>query len=435
MTTYSKLFSMAMVHLLLVLSIVSCRRNMDYFLKRQNIVESDIDFRDADLKKQYERNLNNLLRVALFVPLSGPVKSVGEDMANAAQLSLFENRKKDIILRVYDTKGTTFGVVEAMNRAIEEGVDVIIGPVFRAETKAVQKIAERNDILVFSLSSEQDLVNSRNIFVTGPIVEQEIQLLISYMVEKDVHNYVGLMPNTSFGASVNRILREAILGKDAVLIKTEYYDQNDQHMLKKIIELVSFYEIPKTIYENFEKKKLESRILGDEKNLELEIEEEDKIYPQAMFIAEGGRFADQIGSLVFSVRKERRNVQLIGTSKLDGNENTLKNPYLDETIFIGANPEKYEKYSVSYDKVYGHRPLKITSIVYDLINVIDRVYRREDGIYRPDKYALLDPKGFSGIDGRFRFLPNGLVERKLYVLQFKNGEKIVLSTNQEFLNY
>jgi outer membrane PBP1 activator LpoA protein len=426
---------MAMVHLLLVLSIVSCRRNMDYFLKRQNIVESDIDFRDADLKKQYERNLNNLLRVALFVPLSGPVKSVGEDMANAAQLSLFENRKKDIILRVYDTKGTTFGVVEAMNRAIEEGVDVIIGPVFRAETKAVQKIAERNDILVFSLSSEQDLVNSRNIFVTGPIVEQEIQLLISYMVEKDVHNYVGLMPNTSFGASVNRILREAILGKDAVLIKTEYYDQNDQHMLKKIIELVSFYEIPKTIYENFEKKKLESRILGDEKNLELEIEEEDKIYPQAMFIAEGGRFADQIGSLVFSVRKERRNVQLIGTSKLDGNENTLKNPYLDETIFIGANPEKYEKYSVSYDKVYGHRPLKITSIVYDLINVIDRVYRREDGIYRPDKYALLDPKGFSGIDGRFRFLPNGLVERKLYVLQFKNGEKIVLSTNQEFLNY
>ncbi|MDR1495137.1 MAG: hypothetical protein LBI29_03860, partial [Rickettsiales bacterium] len=130
-----------------------------------------------------------------------------------------------------------------------------------------------------------------------------------------------------------------------------------------------------------------------------------------------------------------RDIQLIGTSKLDGNDNTLKNPYLDETIFIGANPEKYEKYADSHNKIYRYRPLKITSIVYDLVKIMDMVYERKDGVYRPDKYALLSPMGFDGIDGKFRFLPSGLVERKLYVLQFKNGEKIVLDTNQEFLNY
>jgi ABC-type branched-subunit amino acid transport system substrate-binding protein len=356
-------------------------------------------------------------------------------MTNAAQLSLFENNKKEILLRIYDTKGTTFGAVEAINKAVQDGVDVVIGPIFKAETNAIQKIAEKNELLVFSLSNEQDLLNSKNIFVTGPIVEQEIQLLISYMVEKGIYNYVGLVPNTNFGASVNGVLREAIVSKDAMLIKTEYYDQEEQHMLKKIIELISFYEVPKTLYENFEKKKLESKILGETKNMELEVKEDDKIYPQAMFIAEGGKFADQIGSLVFSVRKEKRNIQLIGTSKLDGNENTLKNPYLDETIFVGANPEKYEKYASSYEKMYRYRPLKITSIIYDLINIVDQVYRKEDEVYRPDKLALLNPMGFDGIDGRFRFLPNGLIERKLYILQFKDREKVVLSTNQEFLNY
>jgi ABC-type branched-subunit amino acid transport system substrate-binding protein len=435
MFSLPKRFSGLIEYLLLALALVSCRRDVDYFLKKQKIEESEVDFRDGDLKREYERDMAGLLRVALLVPLSGPVRAVGEDLVNAAQLSLFENNKKEVLLKIYDTKGTTFGAVEAINKAIKDGVDVIIGPVFKAETKAIQKIAEKNGLLVFSLSSEQDLLNSKNIFVTGPIVEQEIQLLISYMVEKGIYNYVGLMPNTSFGASVNRVLREAVVGKDAMLIKTEYYDSGEPQMLKKIIELVSFYEVPKTLYENFEKKKLESKILGETKNIEIDIKEEDKIYPQAMFIAEGGKFADQIGSLVFSVRKEKRDIQLIGTSKLDGNENTLKNPYLDETIFVGANPEKYEKYADNYDKAYGYKPLKITSIVYDLINIIDEVYRKEDGAYRPNKHALLDPLGFDGIDGRFRFLPNGLVERRLYVLQFKDREKVVLSTNQEFLNY
>jgi outer membrane PBP1 activator LpoA protein len=422
-------------HLLPVLLLVSCGKDTDYFLRREKIMESDADFYEGDLRKQYERETAGMLRVALLVPLSGPVRSVGEDMVNAAQLSLFENNKREMLLRIYDTRGTTFGAVEALKKALVDGVDVVVGPVFKAETKAIQKMAEKNGLLVFSLSSEQDLVNSKNIFVTGPIVEQEIQLLISYMVDKGIYNYVGLMPNTDFGASVNRVLREAIVTKDAMLIKTEYYDPNDQHMLKKIIELVSFYEVPKTLYENFEKKKLESKMLGETKNLEIEIKEEDKIYPQAMFIAEGGSFADQIASLVFSVRKERRDIQLIGTSKLDGNDSTLKNPYLDETIFVGANPEKYEKYANSHSKMYRYRPLKITSIVYDLINLMDQVYERKDGLYRPSKQALLHPLGFDGIDGRFRFLPNGLVERRLYVLQFRNGEKVVLSTNQEFLNY
>ncbi|MDR1495066.1 MAG: penicillin-binding protein activator, partial [Rickettsiales bacterium] len=308
MLDFLKRLSGSVKYLLLMLLVISCGSDRDYFLKKEKILESDVDFYEGDLRKQYERETAGMLRVALLIPLSGPVKAVGEDMVNAAQLSLFENSKKEVLLRPYDTKGTTFGAVEAINKALKDGVDVVIGPVFKAETKAIQKIAEKNGLLIFSLSSEQDLANSKNIFVTGPIVEQEIQLLVSYMVDKGIYNYVGLMPNTDFGASVNRILREAIGGKDAMLIKTEYYDQNDQHILQKIVELVSFYEVPRTLYENFEKKKLESRVMGDTGNMEIEIKEEDKIYPQAMFIAEGGSFADQIGSLVFSVRKERRDI-------------------------------------------------------------------------------------------------------------------------------
>lgn len=435
MSEFLKKFCKRIINIYLVLLLFSCSKDIGYFTKKNDVGEDIFDFYENDLIGQYKRETSDKLRVAIMVPLSGPIKAVGESIVNAAQLSLFENKKNDILLKIFDTKGTTFGAVEAMKKAINDGIDVVIGPLFKSETKAIQDLAKKNGILLFSLSSEQDLMNSSNIFVTGSVIEQEIQTLISYFSKNDIYNYVALMPNTTFGASVNKILRETILAKDGLLVKTEYYESEDKKLMSKINELISFYEIPETLYENFEKKKLDQKMLGIEEELEFIVKEEEKIYPQAIFIAEGGKSAEQIASFLFMLQKDGKNIQLIGTTKLDGDDNALFNPYLNGVIFVGANPKKYEKYSNSYYSVYHSRPLKITSMVYDLINIINKLYDRVEGIYIPNKNSVLNPKGFDGIDGRFRFLPNGLVERKFHVLQFKDGEKVVLDTNQEFLNY
>ena len=74
-------------------------------------------------------------------------------------------------------------------------------------------------------------------------------------------------------------------------------------------------------------------------------------------------------------------------------------------------------------------------MVYDLINIIDDLYDKVDNNFIINKKNLLNPNGFNGIDGKFRFLPNGLVERKMFILQLQNKEKVVINTNQEFLNY
>lgn len=417
-----------------MIGLSSCNKQIKYDLSK-SVVEGVFDFYENDIVNNYRRYRSDKLKVALLVPLSGPIKPVGESILNVAQMSMFYNKKKNMTLMVYDTNGTTFGAVKAMKKAIKDGIDVVIGPLFMSETKAIQNLAKNNGILIFSLSNEQELLNFDNIFVTGSIIEQEIQTLITYMMENDTYNYVALMPNTSFGATINKVLREIITGKDGLLIKTDFYEHNDKNLMRKINELVSFYEIPKTLYDNFEKKKLEQKLSGSQEELEFKISDDEKIYPHSIFIAEGGKNAEQIANLLFVIQKGDKKIQLIGTTKLDGDDNVLFNPYLNDTIFVGANPKKYEKFSKNYYEIYHSKPLKITSMVYDLVNILDDVYDRIDGVYMPNKTKLLNPYGFDGIDGRFRFLPNGLVERRLYVLQFKDGEKIVLDTNQEFLNY
>lgn len=420
--------------LFLVIFTISCRTDLDYFIRNEKIKEGSSDFYSENVNN-YTKNIKDKLRVGVLLPLSGQVKSVGESIVNAIQLSLFENNKKNIVLKIYDTQGTTFGAVNAINRAIKEGVDVVIGPLFSSETKAIKKILVKNNLISFSLSNDQELVNTDNVFVTGSIPEQEIQTLISYMMQNDCYNYVALMPNTTHGALMNKILRNTVLNKDGLLIKTEYYEQNSKELITKISDLINFYEVPQTLYENYEKKKLEQKILGNTEETEFIIREEEKIYPQTLFIAEGGRMAEQIANLLFISQRNSRSIQLIGTSKLDGDDEIVENPYLNNVIFVGANPERYKEFSDKYFSIYKKKPLKISSMVYDLVDIIDEFFIKIDDGYIPNKKNLLDPNGFDGIDGKYRFLPNGLVERKLYVLQLQDKNKVIIDTNQEFLNY
>ena len=414
--------------------LTSCSRNLDYFTGNGGVYEGDSDYYTDELVNEYTNLAEDKLRVAILVPLSGKVKAVGESIVNSAQMSIFDNNKRNIVLKVYDTKGTTFGAVEALNTAIKDGIDVVVGPLFSEETKAIKNIIKNNNLISFSLSNDEELKNIDNVFVTGSIPEQEIQTLISYMMENDFYNYVALMPNSSHGALMNKILRNTILNKDGLLIKTDYYEPNEKNMLLKINDLVNFYEVPQTIFEDYEKKKLENKLLGLEEP-ELIIQEEEKIYPQALFIPDGGSKAEEIANLLFINQKNDRYIQLIGTSKLDGDINIQNNPYMDQVIFVGSNPEKYQKFYDNYLKIYRKEPVKITSMVYDLINVIDKFYEKFEDGYVVNKKTLLDPNGFDGIDGKFRFLPNGLVDRHLYVIQMQNKSKVVIGTNQEFLNY
>lgn len=430
-----KKFKTVIVFFIVSFSLFSCRRDFSYFIENSGIEEGDSSFYTDSLINEYSKTSSEKLRVAVLVPLSGQVKAVGESIVNSIQMSLFENNKKNIVLKIYDTKGTTFGAVEAINRAIKDGIDTVIGPLFSAETKAIKNIIKKNDIIVFSLSNDEELKNIDNVFVTGSIPEQEIQTLISYMMENDFYNYVALMPNTTHGALMNKILRGVILNKDGLLIKSEYYEQDEKNFITKIKDLTSFYEVPHTLYEDYEKRKLEYKLLGNTDELEFIIREEEKIYPQALFIPDGGAKAEEIANLLFITQRDEKYMQLIGTTKLDGDINILNNPYLDKVIFIGSNPEKYKQFYDEYTKIYRKEPIKISTMMYDLTNIIDKIYSRVEGVYTINKRELLNPNGFDGIDGKFRFLPNGIVERKMFVLQLQNKEKVVISTNQEFLNY
>lgn len=421
----------------LCLLVAGCKNNgLDEYLKNSNNIEyGEIDeFKDTNIDAKIKQSkLEEKLRVGFFVPLTGSTKIVGESLLNAAKLSIFENKKHDIFLKVYDTKGTDFGAVEAMKKAISEGVDVILGPLFFYETKAISKMAKENNVILFSFSNEQKLQNVDNVYLTGSIIEQEIEILLNTLISEGKINFIAYLPNNSHGSTINNILRNKLKSKNAFLIKSDFYSQKDPNFEKKLMGLLRSYRVSDEFLEDYEKRKADSILTGEK--VEYVINEENKIYPDVIFVAEGKKIAENVGMTMYKYSSSIRNIQILCTSKIDGAKNIEKNPYLQNIVFIGANPEKYEQYEKSYLTMFGVQPIKISSMVYDLVNNIDRFYKKEKGAYVVDRKKLLDPFGFDGIDGKARFLPNSLIERNFYVLKIEEGEKKIIEGEQDFLNY
>lgn len=424
-------FALCVIFCLLLVSCTNESLN-NYMRNFNNRVEyGDINnYNYLSLDKRISNaNLEQKLRVGLLLPLSGNARLIGESLLNSAQLSVFENSKNNIMLKVYDTKGTDFGAVEAINKAIEEGVDTIIGPLFYAETKAVSEIAKANNIVLFSLSNEQKLMNTDNVFVAGSIIEQEIETLLNYLINEGKTNFVALLPNNTYGSHVNEILKKKLRVKNAYLINTEFYTQSAELFESKLLKLLKSYRVSEDFTKDYEEKK------SVDKKYEYIVKEEDKIYPEVLLIVDGEKIAQNVGIVMYKNPKISNNIQLVATSKVEGGKNLENNMYLNNMLFIGSNPYIYNSYDKKYQDIYNESPIKISTIIYDLVNNIDKFFVKEDGTYMLDKERLLNPYGYSGLDGRFRFLPNGLIERNYYMLQLRDQSKALISNSEEFLNY
>ena len=114
-------------------------------------------------------------------------------------------------------------------------------------------------------------------------------------------------------------------------------------------------------------------------------------------------------------------VRFLGTALWD-DPSLRREPSLRGAWFPAPPPALWRSFSNRYNQVYGSTPPRVASLGFDavaLAAVLERRARAEGAflIYTPD--AITQPVGFSGIDGIFRFLPDGQVQRGLAVLELQ----------------
>jgi hypothetical protein len=145
----------------------------------------------------------------------------------------------------------------------------------------------------------------------------------------------------------------------------------------------------------------------------------------ALLLPEGGARLKQIASQVRAAAGNTRSVRLLGSGLWDVPDVGTE-PALIGGWFASAPPEARHDFEQRFTATYGHPPPRLASLGYDSAALAAVLARGQAG--EPfSQQAILNPSGFTGVDGLFRFAPNGLVQRGLAVLEVEPQGPVVVS--------
>jgi len=343
-------------------------------------------------------------KVALLLPLSGANAQLGQAIFDAAQLALFEAGADRLTLLPRDTGGSAAGAASAAHAVIAEGVHLILGPLLAPEVEAVKSIARDAHVNVIAFSTVTSLAGG-NVFLMGFLPRQEVIRAVSYARQRGLRRFAALAPNSPYGHLTADALQEAISSSGGTAKKVEFFDPDAADPAPAVQRLMSG-----------------GPGLGDGA---LPAAAGPVPAFDALLLPEGGAQLRLIARAVRAPGAEAQPVQLLGSGLWDtpdiGNE-----PALVGGWFAASPPEARQEFEERFSATYGHRAPRLASLGYDAA-ALAAVLARAAGGEAFSQQAILNPNGFTGVDGLFRFTSNGLVQRGLAVLEVEPQGAVVIS--------
>jgi ABC-type branched-subunit amino acid transport system substrate-binding protein len=333
-------------------------------------------------------------------------------------LSIFENDQEgNIELVIFDSND----LENSAKQILKQDIPVVLGPIFSKNVKKFSNLTRGKEITVLSFSNNQDLIGRDGIFIMGFSPQQEIERITDYTISTGDDNFAIIAPFNAYGRKFSSVFTAFVKKKGGNIISNKLYLNNSKHLERSVKDILNTFIISAD---------------ATEKNKQ-DITGEDKFYANVIFIPESGSKLAKIVRLIKKHNKEDRPIQIIGSSSW-GNSSTLDDSKLVGAWFPSSAPEKYRDFEKRYYQVYKKFPPKISSIAFDAIfatsNAIkdseERTLTKESFIYGSEE------NGFNGLDGLFRFLPNGIVQRNFAILEVQNGKfKVIDKAAEQFFKY
>ena len=394
------------------------------------------------------------IRVGLLLPFESGNETVNEvatDLFNAAQLAVFDVNRPEITLIVKPTNGTKKGAVRAARAALNEGVQIIIGPVFADSVRAVTPIAKSANIPLIAFSNDRSVAH-QGVWLIGFLPEQNLERIIETARLEGKERFAALIPETPYGQRIAAALEPTVTRYGGELVQVEYYQEEAQSMFDPVQKLAQYDDrklakeeemarlmeearllLPNTEEEEFEKALAEKAPELFAQIQELERRETFGELPfDAVILPEGGVKLRSLAPLLPYFDVDPREVKFLGTGLWDDPQ-LGQEPPLVGGWYAAPDPGGWKAFSGRYKKVYGQKPRRIASLAYDAVSLTAALSAiNPDNPF--DDTAMTNADGFLGIDGIFRLKEDGLNERGLAVLEVRRRKnKIVTQAPDSFV--
>tara|TARA_B100001123_G_scaffold446737_1_gene602063 strand:+ start:2053 stop:3402 length:1350 start_codon:yes stop_codon:yes gene_type:complete len=354
------------------------------------------------------------LKIGVLLPLTGKYSYIGQSFLDTMQMVVFDNKNIDSELIIKDTKANPSLAKKATKELVEQDVNVILGPFFSSTLNSSLNIAKYKNIPLISFSSDRK-EKEQGVYLMGFEPEEQIKKITEYTVKKKYIRYAALLPNSKYGKRSLKTYRSVLNKNNLSLSKVELYDPNFKNFEKNIQNLVGLDKNPK--------------IEIDEETGENPIEDFDPGFDVLLLVESGNKLKETTALLTY-YGVDFNKIKLIGTGEWYV-DNIGSEPGLIGAWFVAPSPKLWKNFKKKFYKFYNYEPVRLSSLAHDSLTTVFSIVNKNDNIYELNYNDFQNSYGFSGIDGNFKFLSNGTVERKLSVLEIKqNSFKIEYLTKK-----
>lgn len=326
--------------------------------------------------------------VALLAPQTSSnqgAAQLGQAIVNSARLAQADINDPLLNLQIYDTGGSPGGAVSAANRALAEGAQLILGPLFSEGTAAIAGAAQARNVNIISFSTDSSVAGGP-VFLSGYLPEMAARRITGFARSRGLDPLAIIYPETQYG-SVALAGAEAGAGS-SLIVRTSY---------PRTAEAIP------SAAENFAGQVLGSGARG-------------------LVLAESGQGLQYLSALLADRGLGGADRRFLGLGEWD-TRSTLETPELRGGWFASADPGALRAFVDRYRQRYGSVPPQLGHLGYDAVQIAAQLVdeARRNGGEPFGRDAITRAQGFRGAVGPIRFLPDGRGERGLAILEVGNG--------------
>lgn len=350
---------------------------------------------------------NKLYKIALFLPLSSEsfeIKKAATSLLNAARLAHKEINNKNMDLVVYPIGDSEETIIPVVQRAINDKVDIVLGPLLAPSVVTVKKLTEPSKIPMIAFSNDQTTVQGNYSYLLSYLPEQNIANIVNYAFSQGHKNFGLFASDTPYGKRVGSTFLQEVSSRQGSVTNTVYFTENAP----------DFYEKTNQIAE------VEMRHL----------ETTPTSWTSIMF-PDRASLMMQTMPLLSRHNINLSKVLILGTSLWE-DPRILEIEELNNAVFAAPNQNTLKIFETRYMTAYKEKPTTLASLAYDAVALASGLIRQ----YPNNPFAqenITNPDGFTGVGGIFRFRPDGLSERGLSILRIQNKKfNVVIPAPETF---